>query len=96
MSTVARLTPSRSAISISPTGSTRKSVEKVLTEGKSLLDNLYMTTTQTAAEILAQMTDDQVWLAGGDLNRQYHRELSEAEKAWCKAVQAEIRKRRGR
>jgi hypothetical protein len=49
MSAVARLTPNRSAISVSPTGSgsTGESVEKVLTEGQVCRDNIYMTTQAT-------------------------------------------------
>lgn len=46
MSTVGRLTPSRSATSAMPTGSQSSmsaTVEKVLTEGKGCVDNHYMT-----------------------------------------------------
>lgn len=51
MSTVGRLTPSRSATSAMPTGSQSSmpnTVEKVLTPGKGCVDNHYMTTTTPA------------------------------------------------
>jgi hypothetical protein len=59
VSTVARLTARRSAISAIPTGSMRESVAKVLTSGKGCDDNHYMTSRQFADT--TSSTIEQVW-----------------------------------